>query len=259
MLGRWEGFRADPCPRRLLALWELANSPAERQQWLERAERYSEQGGEPELPGPFVGGTGREDDTPFLESGEGFNDAASNATTMCARLLAGDWEGALEKAKGEPPLGWSSGDNTQALVIPVLMSWFAGWPDAELGPHLAELMKQTLIRADEWDEKEPRTSARLRAALAEAIRLWRPPSDMSKPVEAVAKICLNRVNAIVEAQHRGAYDRAALLAAAVAEMHRSRGRAAEAEAVFTGLLTRHNRKSAFKSELNARRATGVRA
>ncbi len=79
---------------------------------------------------------------------------------------------------------------------------------------------------------------------------------MSKPLEAVAKICLKRVNAIVEAQHRGAYDRAALLAAAVAEMQRSRGKAAEAEAVFTGLLTRHNRKSAFKSELNARRAAG---
>jgi len=40
-------------------------------------------------------------------------------------------------------------------------------------------------------------------------------------------------------------------------MYRSRGKAAEAEAVFTGLLTRHNRKSAFKSELNARRAGGL--
>lgn len=258
MLGCWEGFRADPYPRRLLDLWELTDSSAERQRWMKRAEMYSEQGGEPELPGPFVGGTGREEDAPFLESGEGFNDAASNATTMCARLLVGDWEGTLDKAKDEPSLGWSSGDNVQALVIPVLMSWFAGWPGAEPGPNLAELLKQTLIRADEWDEKEPRTSARLRAALAEAIRLWRVPSDMSKSVEAVARICLKRVNAIVEAQHRGAYGRAALLAAAVAEMHRSRGKAAEAEAVFSGLLTRHNRKSAFKNELNARRAAGVK-
>jgi len=30
MLGRWEAFRADPCPRRLLDLWELAGMPAER-------------------------------------------------------------------------------------------------------------------------------------------------------------------------------------------------------------------------------------
>jgi hypothetical protein len=258
ILGRWEAFRSDPCPRRLLDLWELTDSRAERERWMKRAETYSEQGGEPELPGPFVGGTGREDDAPFLESGEGFNDAASNATTMCARLLVGDWEGTLDKAKDEPPLGWSSGDNVQALVIPVLMSWFAGWPGAELGPNLAELLNQTLLRADEWEEKEPRTSARLRAALAEEIRLWRAPSDESKPVKTVVKICLKRVNAIVEAQHRGAYDRAALLAAAVGEMHRSRGEAAEAEAVFTGLLTRHNRKSAFKKELNARRAAGVK-
>jgi len=200
MLGRWEAFRADPCPRRLLDLWALAGMPAERQRWMERAGKYSEQGGEPELPGPFVGGTGRKGDTPFLETGEGFNDAASNATTLCARLLIGDWEGALDKAKSEPPLGWSSGDNIQALVIPVLLSWFAGWPGAELGPNLAELMNQTMLRADEWEEKEPRTSARLRAALAEAIRLWRAPNDISKPSETVAKICLKRVNAIVEAQ-----------------------------------------------------------
>ncbi|HBZ54978.1 MAG TPA: hypothetical protein DEO88_06200, partial [Syntrophobacteraceae bacterium] len=259
MLGRWEAFRSDPCPRRLLDLWELAGLPADRQRWMKRAEGYSEQGGDPELPGPFVGGTGRTDDVPFLETGEGFNDAASNATTMCARLLVGDWEGALDKAKGEPPLGWSSGDNLQALVIPVLMSWFAGWPGAELGPNLTELLNQTFLRADEWEEKEPRTSARLRAALAAAIRLWRAPSDISKPLETVAKISLKRVNAIVEAQHRGAYDRAALLAAAVAEMQRSRGKAAEAEAVFTELLTRHNRKSAFKSEIKARRAAGVKS
>jgi hypothetical protein len=114
-------------------------------------------------------------------------------------------------------LGWSSGDNIQTLVIPVLMSWFAGWPSDELGPNLAELLNQTFLRADEWEEKEPRTSARLRAALAEAIRLWRTPSDASKPFETVAKVGLKRVNAIVEAQHRGAYDRAALLAAAVTE------------------------------------------
>ena len=125
-------------------------------------------------PGPFVGGTGRKDDTPFLETGEGFNDAASNATTLCARLLIGDWEGALDKAKSEPPLGWSSGDNTQALVIPVLLSWFAGWPGAQLGPNLAELMNQTMLRADEWEEKQPRTSARLRAA-------WRRQSVFGEP------------------------------------------------------------------------------
>ena len=124
---------------------------------------------------------------------------------------------------------------------------------------MAELLNQTFLRADEWEEKEPRTSARLRAALAAAIRLWRAPSDISKPLESVAKISLKRVNAIVEAQLRGAYDRAALLAAAVAEMQRSRGKAAEAEAVFTELLTRHNRKSAFKSEINARRAAGVKS
>ena len=55
-----------------------------------------------------------------------------------AGLLVGDLEGALDSAKDEPPLGWISGDNVQALVIPVLMSWFAGWPGAELGPNLAE-------------------------------------------------------------------------------------------------------------------------
>jgi len=101
--------------------------------------------------------------------------------------LIGDWEGALDKAKANRPLGWSSGDNTQALGDSRAVVVVCRLPGAELGPNLAELMNQTMLRADEWEEKQPRTSARLRAALAEAIRLWRAPNDISKPSETVAK------------------------------------------------------------------------
>jgi hypothetical protein len=41
-------------------------------------------------------------------------------------------------------------------------------------------------------------------------------------------------------------------------MYRFQGNKVAAEAVFTELLTRHNRKSAFKSELNARRTAGAK-
>lgn len=97
-LGRWEAYRADPCPRRLLDLWEGVASPLDRQEWMSRAVAYGEQGGEALLPGPWIEGTGREEDAPCLEPGDGFYDAASPAITTCARLLAGEWRAALADA-----------------------------------------------------------------------------------------------------------------------------------------------------------------
>jgi len=253
MLGRWEAYRADPCPRRLIDLWEGAASPLERREWMLRAVAYGEQGGEALLPGPFVGGTGREEDPPCLERGDGFYDAASPATTTCARLLAGEWQSTLEDARSKSPGGWRYGDASIQTVLSLLMAWFAGWPGRELTGNLADLLNQTLALADERDETASRTSIRLRNAFAEAVSTWTPPTTVEGQVEAVGKLALREVGALLEASNGTAERQAALLAAAVADLHCARGNRDAGERVFDRALSRHDRKPDFKKELNARR------
>ncbi len=129
----------------------------------------------------------------------------------------------------------------------------AGWPGRELSGKLAELLTQTLARADECEEKAPRTSIRLRNAFSEAISTWKLPETPEKLVKALAKLALREVSALLEAGNGAADRQAALLAAAVADFHYARGNGDAGERVFDGLLSRHDRKPDFKKEFNARR------
>jgi hypothetical protein len=253
MLARWEAYRADPCTRRLMDLWEGAVSPPDGREWMLRAVACDAQGGEALLPGPLVGGTGREEDAPCLEPGDGFYDAASPATPTCARLLAGDWRGALAEAKAKPPGGWRCGDAGFQTVISLLMAWFGGWPGRELSGNLADLLNQVLTLADEREEKAPRTSIRLGNAFAEAVSTWKPSKTPEKQVKALAKLALREVNALVKVGNEVADRQAALLAVAVADLHCARGNGDAGEKIFDELLSRHDREPDFKKELNARR------
>ncbi|MGO9199178.1 MAG: hypothetical protein ACLQM8_01400 [Limisphaerales bacterium] len=253
MLGRWEAYRADPCPRRLIDLWEGAVSPFDRREWMLRAVAYGEQGGKALLPGPLVGGTGREEDAPCLEPGDGFYDAASPPTTICARLLAGDWQGALAEARKTSPGGWRCGDAGFQTVLSLLMAWFGGWPGRELSRNLADLLNQILALADEREESVPRASIRLRNAFAEAVPTWDPPKTPERQVDALGRLALREVNTLLEADNRVADDQAVLLAAALADLHYARGNRGVGRKVFDELLNRHDRKPDFKEKLNARR------
>ncbi len=64
----------------------------------------------------------------------------------------------------------------------------------------------------------------------------------------VAKL---RVNAIVSNQHRGSYDKAAVLIAGCAEMLRLWGRDQEAEAILDDVRRGFPRHRAFQAELKA--------
>jgi hypothetical protein len=252
-LGRWEAYRAAPCPRRLIDLWEGSGSLLDRRELMLRAVAYGEHGGEALLPGPFFGGTGREEDAPCLEPSDGFNDAASPAMTACAQLLAGEWRSALADAKSKSPGEWRCGDVGFQIVLSLSIAWFAGWPGRELSGNLADLLNQTLALADEREEKAPRTSIRLRNAFAETVSTWKLPKAPEREVEALAKLALREVSALLKAGNGAADPQAALLAAAVADLHRARGNRDAGEQVFDGLLSRHDRKPEFKKELNARR------
>jgi hypothetical protein len=135
----------------------------------------------------------------------------------------------------------------------LLMAWFGGWPGRELYGDLADLLNQVLTLADEREEKAPRTSIRLGKAFAEAVATWKPPKTPEQQVKALAKLALREVNALVKVGNEVADRQAAMLAAAVADLHCARGNGDAGEKIFDELLSRHDRKPDFRRELRARR------
>lgn len=260
LTARWEAFRAEPFPCRLLDLRDAAGDASARLYWMKRAVDQTLCVGTPLVQGPEIGFTGRDEDRPFLEEGDRFDDAASEGMTACAQLLAGDWRGAFEKAREEPVRDWSSGYDTQGFVLPVLLAWLAGRPENPSPPNLAVLLDESLQRLDMREEPEPRTSRRFGRALAEAMAEWQAPTEaeQSKLLNDCVGLALQQVNAIANGTQRDACGRAATLACAVVELLRARGDARRAKRVVADLRTRHNRNSAFKKELARCRRHGVR-
>jgi hypothetical protein len=80
-----------------------------------------------------------------------FGDPVGPCIPVCAAWLAGDWRRTLAAAAKQPALGWSSGDNAQALVLPMVMAWFAGWPARELPEHLSAAFAEAVKRIDDWE------------------------------------------------------------------------------------------------------------
>ena len=78
------------------------------------------------------------------------------------------------------------------------------------------------------------------------------PSDRQADMLAwCLDVAQRRIDAIVSNQHRGSYDKAALLLAACAELLRLLGKAQEAAALLDDVRQRFPRHRAFQTELQA--------
>jgi hypothetical protein len=138
------------------------------------------------------------------------------------------------------------------MVVAFFLVWLSHRTFDELPPNLAQVWQWGLGHsAGSWiDQDEELTLTRLERAYAE--RLSQVP-ESSDRAESALSWCLSvvqrRVNAIVSAQHRGAYDRAAVLTVACAETIELREDQAMANALVEEIRTRFPRHSAFQREL----------
>jgi hypothetical protein len=123
----------------------------------------------------------------------------------------------------------------------------------KLSGNLADLFDQTLALADERGERASRTCIRIRNAFAEAVSTWKTPKTPARQVEALAKLALREVSAILKVGDGVDHCQATLLVAAVADLHYARGNGDVAERVFEALLSRNDHKPDFQRELNPRR------
>lgn len=246
--GRWEAFVAKPTLVRLLDVWEVTPTGAERTRRMQQASQHLQD----VLAHP-----------PSQEMHlweDAIESPAWPAKSVLAHayLLAGDWDAAYQLAASEQVLGWSSSHNTQGLVVSCFLVQMSGIAPGQLPPNLTQLWQWELQNSTgfvSWhstDTGEASLLTRLQHAYTEYLpeTSW-PPDRQAARLAWCLDIAQRRIDAIVRNQHRGSYDKAALLLAACTELLRRLGKAQEGAALLDDVRQRFPRHRAFQTELQA--------
>jgi hypothetical protein len=247
-IGRWEAFVAKPTLARLLDVWEVTPAGAARRRQMSQAAQHV-QGTLSSQPGRVNAVWADALERPVWPD---------KSVLAHAYLLAGDWDAAYRLAVPEQVLGWSSSHNTQGLVVSCCLVQMSGALPGQLPPNLTQLWHWEVQNSTgfvSWygaDAGEASLLVRLQDAYTECL----PEIALTRDQQAALLVwCLDvvrrRVDAIVSNQHRGSYDRAALLLASCTEVLRLLGSAQEARALLSDIRQQFRRHRAFQTELQA--------
>jgi hypothetical protein len=245
-LGRWEAFVAKPTLARLLDVWEVTPAGAERTRQMSQAAQHIQD----TLANPSAQVT-----SVWTDDIE--RPVWPDKTVLAhAYLLAGDWDAAYRLAAPEQVLGWSSSHNTQGLVVSCCLVQMSGVSPGHLPPNLTQLWRWELQNSTgfvSWYGADA-GEASLLVRLQDAYTACLPEVSLTQDQQGTFLAwCLGvvrrRVDAIVSNQHRGSYDRAALLLTACTEVLRLLGKAQEARALLEDIRQQFRRHRAFQAEL----------
>src|SRR5262245_21066612 len=245
--GRWEAFVAKPTLARLLDVWEVIPAGPERTRWMHQAAQHMQRA-MAHPPDQVI--QVWEDD---LESPAW----PEKSVLAHAYFLAGDWSAAYQLAAPEQMLGWSSSHNPQGLVVSCFLVQLSGTDPDKLPANLAQLWHWELQNSTGFvwhstDTGEASLLTRLQHAYTEYLPETSLPGDQQADMLAwCLDVAQRRIDAIVSNQHRGSYDKAALLLAACAELLRLLGKTREATALLDDVRQRFPRHRAFQTELQA--------
>ncbi len=261
LTARWEAFRAEPFPRRLLDLRDAARDRKAQDHWLlQLVTRACDQTGGL-IPGPLVdGGTGG-DQVLFLNDGDSFTSGPANATTACALMLAGNWQEAFKLARDDPFSDWVGATTARTFILPVIMAWLVGWPERPMPASTAALLEAALDLFDDPKELEERVSRRLRCALEDVVPSWKEPAQAVKAV--VVNTCARLVRAGVQVMLDGGrhprVERAIVMVAATAEVLQVRQSDAAALKFLNEVVAKYRQHRDFTSQLRIRRRQVLRS
>jgi hypothetical protein len=246
--GRWEAFLAKPTLSRLLDLWDVTPAGAERATLMGQAVQH--------VRDYLAHPSGRQAEIGWAEDNLESPALIGKSVLAHACLLAEDFEAAHQLAAGEKVLGWSSSDNPQGLVVPFFLVLLSGRAPGALPPNLALLWEWGLQNSVSFwagrEEGETPLRKRLERAYVEPCAKVSLRDDWQ---EEILSWCLDvaqqRVNAIVSGQHRGSYNKAAVLTVACAEVLWLRGNKGAAGSLVDDVRNRFPRHRAFQAELKA--------
>ena len=254
IVARWEAFRAEPFPDRLLDLWLAAANPKDQRAWMRRVATAACDSAGGLIPGPLVDGFGSSHEVLLKEDGDYFTSGPSDEIVACARLLAGDWRGAFRMACGETFPDWVGNRTIPMLVLPVMMAWLMQWPKKELPSNIAELLNAAVGLFAVPGEVHSRPDLRLKLALSESIPRWKraPAAISAKVVDRCLRLVRKGIAAALKNPDLDRNGRVALLAAAAAETLRERRSEADAVEFLDELARTHGRRSEFVDALRLR-------
>ncbi len=245
-IGRWEALRAAPTLVRLLDVWEIAPEGIARTARMHEAALHLQHAREHPAIQAIDPTAQAVHEGPMLPS---------KTLLAHAHLLAGNWDTAQQLAAREQVLGWSSGYNIQGLVVACCLVQLSGVFPETLPHNLTQLWQlalQSSVGAEPWYGVEV-DAASLLVRLQHVYTASLPMTPWTSPHQPVMLLtwCLDvaqqRIEAIVSNQHRGSYDKAALLLAACVEVGRLQGMAQEAEALCAEICQRFPRHRAFQT------------
>jgi hypothetical protein len=244
--GRWEAFAAQSTLPRLLDLWEIVPAGEEHAILVRQAAQY--------MAKHFASSPRRRgSELDEIES----QIWVDKAVLTHAYLLSGDWNAAYQVAVGERVLGWSSSSNSQGLVVAFFLVLLSGQSPQALSPNLAQTWRAGLQNSisfyeSKTSEGQGPTFKRLDHIYAQVIPgLSLSSAEQQQMLSWCLDMAQKRVEAIVGAQHRKSYGKAAVLTVACVEVLRARGKSGEANAMLDTVRNRFPRHRAFQSDLRA--------
>lgn len=249
--GRWEAFSVAPTLPRLLDLWETAPDEEARARLMQQAADHIKNylAHPPRSAGTFDPWADDQLESPAW---------IDRSVLAHACLLAGNLDAAHQLAAREKVLGWSSSDNLQGFVAPFCLVLLSGKALNALPPNLKQVWQrglETSIGLSDWresDDVETNMRKRLERLYADQIpRIALNKSQQEAFLAWCLEVAKNRVEAIVGNQHRGSYDKAAVLIGACAEALRRRSENKAADAFVAEVRERFPRHRAFQAELDA--------
>ena len=254
IVARWEAFRAEPFPARLLDLWLAAPNAKDQRAWMRRVATAACDPAGGLIPGPIVDGFSSTREVMFKEAGDCFTSGPSNEIVACARLLAGDWRDAFRMARDEVSGDWDGDRTLPMLVIPLMMAWLMEWPEKEPPSNTAELLNVAVGLFDVPDEIPTGLGRQFKMAFSESILKWKraPATVCAKVMEGCIRLIRSAIADFLKNPSRVRIDRAALLAAAVAETLRERRSEADAADFVDELARTHRRRPEFAEALRLR-------
>ena len=242
--GRWEAFVAKPSLVRLLDLWDAAPSGQEQTGLMQQAAQHAQS----YLAHP----PGRQETMGIWEIGDNLEAPGliDKSVLAHAYLFAEEWEAAHQLAAREEVFGWSSSSNPQGLVVPSFLVLLSGRRPDALPPNLGQLWRQGLQNSVGFGYTGEGTLTRLERAYTARLSTVSWSRDRQERFLAwCLDVAQRRVDAIVGNQHRGSYDKAAVLIVACAEVLRLRGDVRGAEALLDDVRNRFPRHRSFQAEL----------
>jgi hypothetical protein len=248
---RWEAFRAEPFPRRLLDLRDAARDRKAQNYWMLQVVTRSCDETAGLIPGPLVDGGGSGDQVLFVQDGDSFSSGPAEATTACALMLAGNWRQALKMALDDECPDWVGATTARSFIVPVIMAWLVGWPERPMPSSTAAALEAALGLFDHPNELDQRVSRRLRSALEEVVPTWKEPAQAVKTVvvNTCARLVREGVQMMLDRGGHARAEHAVVLVAATAEVLRAQQSEAAALKFLDGLAAKHRQHRDFTSQL----------